>query len=75
MFEDIPTDIQMRYIKHPFFCPFCESTQIATVSNVEAEMDIASQVIMCTDCNNYWVDVYELTAIEPFQHDLSADPF
>lgn len=64
--EEIPSDIQLRYIKHPFFCPYCESTQITTLTPCEPEYDFATQVIMCVDCDNKWVDVYELSGVEPF---------
>lgn len=65
--KDIPLDIQMRYIKHPFFCPFCESQNIVAVTNAETEHDFATQVIGCDDCGNNWVDVYQLSGIEPYE--------
>lgn len=65
--EEIPLDIQMRYIKHPFFCPFCESQNIGTASSVETELDFATQVVGCADCGNHWVDIYQLSGIEPLE--------
>lgn len=66
MTPDIPLEVQLRYIKHPFFCPYCESSQIATLTPVEPEHDFATQVIMCVDCDSKWLDVYELSGVEPF---------
>jgi transposase-like protein len=66
MEDDIPYDIQLRYIKHPYFCPYCESTETVVVAPPEAEMDFVTQVIGCKDCERLWTDVYQLTAVEPY---------
>lgn len=66
--EEIPTEIQLRYIKHPYFCPYCESDKIGLISQPEAEMDFVTQIVGCEDCDNAWVDVYQLSGIEPYNN-------
>jgi len=76
MTKEIPSEVQLRYIKHPFFCPYCESSQIATITPAEVEHDFATQVVMCVDCDNKWLDVYELCGVEPYMFGPDAtEPF
>jgi hypothetical protein len=65
--NDIPAEIRLRYIKRPFFCPYCESGQIAVLTPIESEHDFATQVMMCVDCDSTWLDVYELSRVEPYE--------
>jgi hypothetical protein len=65
MEDDIPYEIQLRYIKHPYFCPYCESTNVGIVTPPEAEMDFVTQILTCGDCERMWRDVYQLSGVEP----------
>lgn len=67
MEEEIPNEIQLRYLKHPYFCPYCESDKIGIVNNPEpSESDFVTQTMGCMDCDNVWLEVYQLSGIEPY---------
>lgn len=79
--NEFPIDVILRYIDNPNFCPFCNSSQITSFSPVttnedEGEIEVV-QGMMCVDCTNMWLDMYQLRYIVPFVDDTEdeEEPF
>ncbi len=45
-------------------CPFCESDDIEGCVGIETGSGIASQNVICNNCNEEWTDIYTLTDVE-----------
>jgi len=45
-------------------CPFCSSENIDGIEN-NFDSGFMSQVVICTNCNESWSDVYKLVGITP----------
>ena len=54
---------RQRYLKHPYFCPFCEHTEI-TGHQAEFDADYAWRSVTCDKCDAEWRDVFEIVGIE-----------
>lgn len=54
---------QEEYVNRSQHCPFCDSENISG-EEFDAEFDIVSNVVRCSDCEESWVDVYKLTGYE-----------
>ena len=52
-----------RYIKYPYFCPFCGETPIEA-TRTDAFENMMYQWVRCDSCGTEWHDVYELIAFE-----------
>lgn len=46
------------------YCPFCNSRNIMTLGNLEADCGGADQEVECHDCGKIWLDVYELVDVD-----------
>ena len=55
---------KQRYIKHPYFCPYCDLKEGLQMDQRWADLDIISQVITCAGCHRQWMEVYQLTDVE-----------
>lgn len=61
---DLSKDKIDKYIKcKGMRCPHCLSPMIEADDLVLREDGIATQIIICTECNRQWQDVYELQGI------------
>jgi|GEM_PF-2282472 transcription elongation factor Elf1 len=52
-----------RYIKHPYFCPFCEHRAVEA-TKLEAFENMVYQWVRCDKCEIEWQDVFELVTVE-----------
>ena len=52
-----------RYIKHPYFCPFCEYEAVEA-TKLEAFENLVFQWVRCDKCETEWHDIYELIDFE-----------
>ena len=52
-----------RYVKHPYFCPFCENEAIEA-TKTDAFDNMMYQWVRCDKCETEWHDIYELVGIE-----------
>ena len=55
--------IRERYIKHPYFCPFCGEPPIEA-TRTDAFENMMYQWVRCDSCGTEWHDIYELTEFE-----------
>ena len=55
--------IKERYIKHPYFCPFCEYEAVEA-TKLEAFENLVFQWVRCSECETEWHDIYELIDFE-----------
>ena len=66
----IDHEVNMRYVKHPYFCPFCNEGEAYSGVNLEAGSpenlgdDMIIQPVTCSSCNAEWNDIFELTSYE-----------
>jgi transcription elongation factor Elf1 len=59
----LPTSRRREYIKHPYFCPFCEHRAIEA-TKLDAFENLVFQRVRCDECEKEWVDTYELIDYE-----------
>jgi transcription elongation factor Elf1 len=52
-----------RYVKHPYFCPFCEHP-VVEATKLEAFENMVYQWVRCDKCETEWQDVFELVGVE-----------
>lgn len=45
-------------------CPFCESDEIETIDDLDADGDCAWQGVVCRDCEKQWTDLFKLVGFE-----------
>ena len=55
-----------KYLKHPYVCPDCGSTEISSGQSDFCDNKVY-QNVRCKKCKREWQDVYTLTNIEPNQ--------
>ncbi len=61
----IDHEVNMRYVKDPNFCPFCEATRSLSASHPEnLGDDMIIQPVTCGSCEAEWNDIFELTSYE-----------
>lgn len=68
--------LHAKYVKRPTFCPYCGHNNIkhddgdidihGKYSDLEA--DWISRQVGCGNCNKFWNEIYELTAIEEIKN-------
>ena len=52
-----------RYVKHPYFCPFCGYGAVEA-TKTDAFENMMYQWVRCDKCGTEWHDVYELVGFE-----------
>ena len=66
-----------RYVKHPYFCPFCEHKAVEA-TKLEAFENMVYQWVRCDKCETEWHDIFELVGIEEVEElalaELNATP-
>lgn len=63
---ELDEQTKQRYVRRPFFCPFCEGSEI-TGHQAEFDSDYAWRSVTCDECDAEWHDIYEIVGIEPVQ--------
>tara|TARA_B110001454_G_scaffold96476_1_gene91353 strand:- start:1866 stop:2105 length:240 start_codon:yes stop_codon:yes gene_type:complete len=54
---------RQRYVKHPYFCPFCGHGAIEA-TKTDAFENMMYQWVRCDECEAEWHDCYELVGFE-----------
>jgi transcription elongation factor Elf1 len=54
---------RQRYIKNPYFCPFCDHESIEA-TKLEAFENMVYQWVRCSECETEWHDIFELVDFE-----------
>lgn len=66
----IDHEVNMRYVKHPIFCPFCDKGatdhgfDLVAGSPENLGVDMIIQPVTCGLCGAEWNDIFELTSYE-----------
>jgi phage FluMu protein Com len=55
------------YVKKPFSCPHCKSSDIQAEGDLEMGETQAWVEIICNTCKKTWRDIYTLTDVEDLE--------
>lgn len=61
--DGITPEMIEEYVRHPNFCPFCDSPDIEG-GYFESDWDIVWTTVTCLECKKQWDEIFKLKTIE-----------